>query len=673
VGWIMKKRLVANVACTALLGLCAPMLTVSGHAEVSDYRFAASKSKKVAVLIAGGSNWCRDQLEMRAVIENGSPLINEKASQAAFVNQLGPLLADSCPQAQQATLTIVQPDGPADSYTASASRGWVFEIQSTAQQVSDAGDPTDSPTETTSAAVDDAPATPAPAEATSQEASVSPETPVVPAPNVPTSDQLAASASEAGSPALAMMGSAADPASASTLDTKIANIEGLTDDQILILVYLKHNPEVAALDSTAHFWARSRFSKEYEENDANEFSIQPIIDKARQDLLDRLSGLPDTLAVDLTIAVELGTYDKAGQSFPLSIRGIDLEESYNVRCTLGVPDYFDINLANAPVVERLPMDAGSAQALIQKITDDYGSTDRDLLIRARATISDSSELRMTYDNLTNRNLQEDIANDERYCPNITVGFEIASGRLVTRGEKAKRLFDFTPAYVGQQTAAIKQAEMQRLEAERQQEAQRLEAERQKEARRQEAERQQQEAAKQREIAARREAAHAQIEATMKEFGALSPRARRGLLLAMSDTDNPQTVDDPLLPHRFALSTMAEMIVQAKLTEESASGNVMVQIGDVDGGEASIVWPRPAKLQIAGADVAVEEGWAIVTGMIEPSDLAEAEPTIIAEHIHACTQELCSEADDPSPFKAHLDRFLGLENTSGDQQKGVDLP
>src|SRR5262245_47826015 len=122
---IMKPRLIAGAAAAALLGVCAPMLAVPGHSDTADHQFAVSKSKEAAVLIAGGTDWCQDRLAIRAVLSEGSPLIDDRDLQAAFVNQLGPLLADSCPKAQTATLTIVQPDGPRDSYAALASRNWV--------------------------------------------------------------------------------------------------------------------------------------------------------------------------------------------------------------------------------------------------------------------------------------------------------------------------------------------------------------------------------------------------------------------------------------------------------------------------------------------------------------------------------------------------------------------
>ena len=71
-------------------------------------------------------------------------------------------------------------------------------------------------------------------------------------------------------------------------------------------------------DAVIRWWAAYRFEKEFRLFNGQEFKLQPVLERARKDLLESLVQA-NTREVTILVSAQIGTYDFKAQRFPISL------------------------------------------------------------------------------------------------------------------------------------------------------------------------------------------------------------------------------------------------------------------------------------------------------------------------------------------------------------------
>ena len=160
-----------------------------------------------------------------------------------------------------------------------------------------------------------------------------------------------------------------------------------------LLQVVHDNVALAKDDAVIRWWAAYRFEKEFRLFTGQEFKLQPVLERARKDLLESLVQA-NTREVTILVSAQIGTYDFKAQRFPISLdlsqgAGNALDQKSNSFhmdaiscCAVPPPAATGITLKvdDLDSIFALPMDSGSAQDFVEKRTGIGGSVNRSVVI-----------------------------------------------------------------------------------------------------------------------------------------------------------------------------------------------------------------------------------------------------------------------------------------------------
>lgn len=354
----MMKRKTSQVAFAALV--VAGAVGMSAPAMADDYVLAASKAHKLQVIADGGAaSWCGQTLKLRMILEADSPDVGNPAAQLEVMNRLKTPITTDCKAASSADLTVTDPGKPNTSYRATALGGWVF-----------------APVAVAPVAV--APAAPAAPIALAPALAPAPAPTPAPAPApeaaVPASAESVASASAPAAQALA------PPPKVTVKPQDMDYWTGL-------LRWVHDNPGLEQDDKVLRLWAFHRYPNEYRSVSNQEFKLQALVQRAKEDLTTSLTQQSLDL-VTVAVQTRFGSYDFTNQRFPLSLDDVQ-NISYSRPCCSfeKAPSTFVVQLEGLSNLIGLPMPPAVAQSFTERRTR-WGNVDRSLYLAVTVKLNE---------------------------------------------------------------------------------------------------------------------------------------------------------------------------------------------------------------------------------------------------------------------------------------------
>ena len=159
-----------------------------------------------------------------------------------------------------------------------------------------------------------------------------------------------------------------------------------------LLQFVHDNVALAEDDAVIRWWAAYRFEKEFRLFNGQEFKLQPVLERARKDLLESLVQA-NTREVTILVSAQIGTYDFKAQRFPISLdlsqgavtlstrRATVSHGCHLVLCrAAAAATGITLKVDDLNLIFVLPMDSGSAQDFVEKRTGIGGSVNRSVVI-----------------------------------------------------------------------------------------------------------------------------------------------------------------------------------------------------------------------------------------------------------------------------------------------------
>lgn len=385
----------------------------------------------------------------------------------------------------------------------------------------------------------------------------------------------------------------------------------------LILRFLRDNPNVAKADRTIRWWSWYRFPSEYNPIANQEFKLQPLLERGRQDLATTMASY-DADRVLIHLQTQFGTYDFANQRFPVNQVGPGAFAGPPMCCMQSdLPGGVQITMIGADAVTGFPMASQAAQAFVEKRTR-FGSVDRGLGVEIQlkldaqgihqsnfAWVASGTVESVTFTTTTNGKTE----------PLYTVGpTEMVS--LVSAQKVAKE--------------AAATAEKQRQEA-----AAAMDRQRQEEFRRQQL--------------------VAQREQNIRMLADASLETRLWNFIQTGDIETFRGLDS-VRNIRLALARQngPNAHVQAVMA---------VQVSGSGHDKVSTKWPGHLDVTLADPKVQLKsDGWYLVSGAAAFEDGDEPQSVqLVADNLYACTQPKCADAADPATI---VDRHIAAPTQQG---------
>lgn len=543
-GCLVKQLLMPPLA----LGLLLSLASMANAAEESR-RLAFSGTLKAEVF-ADGPSWCAERAAIRVTAEDKGLFATEGFE--ALVRRIGSiLLPKECPAASRASVIGVD--------KASGAVVWRGEAAASSDWALVATGPASSPAPAATAA-------PAPVALTS--ASSVPTSPIPPA-------APAAPVREIGK-----------------------------DYAGLLLLMLRQNATLVQDHGTLSWWAAYRFQREFEQVRYQEFKLQPLLDRAKDDLasaMDRAN--PDHVTV--LYRTQFEAYDFATQQFPITqkITSLSLQPTW---CCVNskLPNSITVDVDGLDAIAGIPMDRASAQSFAEGRTR-YGSIDRSLVIGATLKLA-----------------------PEGFTSNGWGGTTVKA-RLVSAVLYADREGTSVLSRVDERTLAGLFAEREARKAA----AARAEQERQREQERQKM--------------------IAQRDQDIRTLASMPVGARLANLL------HPGRIE-----YGARLDALRNARTDALLQGKPVAVSMLIQAGA--GGRTAVDTKWPGKLQVTvpgGGPELQSDGWYVVRGLLDMPDRdnALAPATLEATAVHACGKAECADAADAAFIVDHKLAAAGLSN------------
>ena len=514
------------------------------------YALAKSNAHKLQVLADGGPAWCKPTVRLRMVLESDSPDLKNTSAQTGVMNLLKAPISTDCKAATAAELTVFEQGAVTGTFKATADGGWVFVAIPAS---------TMSPTPVTQKA-EPSPVAPPPQQIAS-------------APNV-----------------------IAPPPAPAPLPREI-NMAGA-------LVRLVHDkPALSEDDGILRWWALHRFPREYQQVSNQEFKLQPLLQKAKVDLVETVAQAnPQT--VTATVSVQFGNYDFDTQQFPITTTMQEI--TLTGPCCFqspNLPNMFTLKIADLESITSLPMEKTAAQVFIEKRSR-WGGVNRGITLAVTVKLDPSGFSKNGWNGM------------------VAVG-TLESATFFSDQQTSEPIYHMTSDELEKMRVAkaARQVELAKAEAERQAEL-------------------------------RRQQILAQREQTIKVLTTATPSVKLA-----------NWISDGQVDFYSRLSNLRSARAAALVSGKPVAVNMLVQAGASGKSQVDTKWP--GKLQVSVSEGQAElssSGWYLVHGLLTVPDGDSVPPAqLTAQTIYACTQPKCAEATDAAAIVDRKIANLGGAN------------
>jgi len=518
-------------------------------AHADDYVLANSKTHKLQVLADGGAAWCSPALRLRMVLDADSPDSGNAASQMEIMSRLKTPIATDCKTAESAIVSVIDRGKTTGTFAATAKGGWQF-------------------------AALPAPPTVPPIEQKADEVKpiVPPVAAPAPAPTpTPTIAQTPAQTSAPAAPTIMM--------------PKEKGYIGL------LLRILKDNPALAAEEATIKFWAAYKFNREYSQVQFQEFKLQPLLARAKDDLSQTISSLPQA-DYERGVAIfntSFDAYNFQKQVFPITLNfdQVTFNTPHYIQSSL--PSTIALKVPDLDAIAGIPMDPTAAQAFTERRTR-WNSVNRSVSIAVVIKIDPSGFHR------------------DGWGYQAALG-TVESATFFTDNELREQIFQIGP----DEFAKWRQAKAEEKVAAAA-------------------------AAAQREAELRRQQMLAMREQYIRQIGTASTSVK----LANFANDGPLNFYAPLNNLRAARAA-------ALISGKPVAVTMLVQAGS--SGRSTIDTSFPGSLQVTVMDGQPDlksSEWYLVRGLLSvPDSAGTLAAQLTTQAVYPCQQPKCAEAQDPA--------------------------
>lgn len=563
----------------SLFFYCLAVTVMAGAAEAAATPQRLAFSEKLGVEVFALPNslgvWCQPTLTLNIMVKDNSALL-QPGGLTGFLPKLKTVFDRECSQATAANVSVIKTldhSVVGSLLNISKADGWT--VNSSVAESAPIAKKTES--QAVAAVVQPAQAMPQPV--------------VASAPLAQKTDEQATS-----STAIPL-----SPAAVSQPATTVAPTLPRDFDYFSALIqYLRVNPALADDDGITRLWASYRFTREYEQVANQEFKLQPIIQKAKEDLAATLSQA-DTGRVNIIFNSDFSAYDFNKKMFPLAISGSEFR--LTKPCCIqspNVPNSFVLKVSELDAITGLPMDNIAAEAFAEKRTQ-YGRINR--------TIGLAVVVKLDSTGLTKNNW----------------GVVTASGALDT----AAFLTDKDDTKIMYQ---ISQNELQKM----------------REAK-----------AAEKVLAAKVEADH---QADIRRQQAMASRDQDIIALsqASSSVKLANVISDGQINYLHHLNNLRFARADAILRSQPVAVSMLVQMDASGRNEVATAWPGHLKITVPENLPEVKSsGWYLVRGLLSVPDGDSLPPAaLVANTIYACVQPKCVDATDATTI---VDRKLTAMN------------
>lgn len=548
-------------------------------------------------------------MRLRMFLGMGSPLAGSATAQISVMNRLKKRILHDCPAAVSAELTVNGVGATAGVFRATAANGWIFALAAPASS---------SPSATAPAVASRARPSPFPGLSLPPEPAVNGAPGFTPAPSdmpdIPEPPGPPPSAASSAAPDRAAPGVAANsaaPLPAAPLPSA-ANAIGPAPRDVgyasALLAYLQANPEMARNAGVIRWWTSYRYPNEYFQAKYQEFKLQPLLERASQDLAETIKRNGGRL-VTVLLRSDLEPYDFPTRRFPLKLKGQEIFLNNNdVFAAGGAPGGFTIETRDLDLIDGIPMDRAAAESFAEKRTQ-YGSMNRVIYVAATLRLDGKA-----------------------FAPN---GY---AGQMKTSGALESVVF-YNDSHGTQPVYRLATAE---IEAARKERAARIDAERKAQEARLAAEKKAEEA---RLAEQRRQEALAARESNIRSLAASPAEVRLANWISALPISLLRRLDDLRSARGVALGGGAPVTVSMLIQTTSGGRNGV-----------ATQWPGHLEIDVPEKLPALEpDRWYLLRGNLSVPDEKGLPPArLSAVDLYACAQAQCADATD---VQALVDRNM----------------
>ena len=583
---------------------CLAATVIAGAAEAAaPQRLAFSEKLGVEVFALPNSKgvWCLPTMTLNIMVKDNSALL-QAGGISGFLPKLNTVFDRECSQATTAKVSVIKTQdhsvvgsllniSKAEGWTVSPSTPEPVAIAQKAEsQTAPVVQPKSAPQPVVASVV--------PAQAAKQPAAISQPPVAVPTPAI-VQQPAAAVPAVVQQPTVAVatpvitlpqppvVVSQAVTAEPTTLPRDFGYFSAL-------IQYLRTNPALAEDDGLIHLWASYRFPREYEQVVNQEFKLQSIIQKAKEDLAATLLQA-DAGKVNIIFKSDFAAYDFTKQMFPIAINGHEFR--LPKPCCIqspNVPNSFGLKVLDIDAITGLPMDNAAAEVFAEKRTQ-YGRINRTMSIAVSVKLDSAG-----------------LVKD-------SLGVIAASGTL----ETASFLSDKEDRGILYQ---ISQSELQTMHETK---------------------------VAEKALAAKEEADQ---QAVIYRQQAVANRDQDIMTLsqATNSVKFANIISDGQINYRHNLNNLRYARADAILKNHPVNISMLVQMDASGRNEVATTWPGHLKITVPeNLPELKSSGWYLVRGLLsvpDGNDLPAA--ALVANAIFACTQPKCADATDATTIVDH---------------------
>jgi|GEM_PF-1828966 len=556
----LKLRFIA-VTCLLLLSSAVAYGSTS-------HRLAYSKKMGAEVYVTQVDGvWCQEAVEVKVNLESSSSLLNGGLEN--FLHKVSTVLQKDCGTINNVRFDVYRGDSKAliSSYSSSAQKSWAI-VKSEPNNKDEK--------------------------------------------SVPESSQATSSKGDKDS----------HPASSkvASQELKVASVENVYGSGFegLFVNYFRFNSD--QLDrNDFRWWARDRFKDEYRKVRRQEFKLNSLIEKAKDDFTNTLNKWDENV-VTLVAKSSIGKYDFDNGQFELqsSLEGWNLQNPYYYedsfhRNTVGV---FAVEIEGADLLRDVVMKPALAEKFISKRTDKWNRVDRTVYVKINFEIDHSS-----YSISGNK---------------ISVKGRLHSGKVYNSKKLSTEVLSIENSQVETLLAEMKA----RQEAAAKAEEERIEKERIA------AEEMRKEQEKRR-FVAQKEAYIASLKSSPLSIRLASYLYEKSLI-------RPRPLDN-----------LADARASAALNGGPVRVGMLIQMDE--GGRQEVETQWPGLLNVNTSEEMPElksSGWYLVDGFLSVINNGKLEPAVLnATRLQACQEDMCKDLASPELI---VERYMKMKFSEGEK-------
>ncbi|WP_319466459.1 DUF4852 domain-containing protein [uncultured Pseudodesulfovibrio sp.] len=366
------------------------------------------------------------------------------------------------------------------------------------------------------------------------------------------------------------------------------------------------------------WWARNKFGKEYRKVRRQEFKLNSLIEKSKNDFANTLTELDEDI-VSLVVQSSIGNYDFDKQQFRLnsSLKKWNVQNPYLYEDNFykDTVNNFVVEIEGADLLRDVVMAPALAEKFISRRTNKWDRVDRAVYVKI--------------------NFEVDRASYSKSGKSIIVNGKLHSGTVYNTNKLSTEILSIENSKIESLLAEMKV----RQEAAEKAEKERIERERiAAEAKRKEQEKKRFLAQKQLYIARLKEAP-------------LSVRLASYLH------------EESLMRFQY-LDSLANARAIAAINEKPVAVGMLVQM-DEDGREkVETRWPGMLNINVSDESPELQSAkWYLVDGFLSVENNGKLESAELnVTHVHACQQDMCTDLADPTVI---VDRYMKMKFSEGE--------